>query len=55
MLAGVADGVTTSPGTARDSLHRIRALAHSEPTVYLPTHDPDAPRRLQALETVPAH
>ena len=55
MLARVADGVTTSPGTARDSLHRIRALARSEPTVYLPTHDPDAPRRLQALETAPAH
>ena len=52
MLAGVADGVTTSPATDRDTLRRIRALARSEPTVYLPTHDPDAPRRLEAMEAV---
>jgi glyoxylase-like metal-dependent hydrolase (beta-lactamase superfamily II) len=52
MLAGVADGVTTSPATDRDSLRRIRELARSEPTVYVPTHDPDAPRRLEAMEAV---
>ena len=54
MLAGVADGVTTSPATDRDTLRRIRALGRSEPTVYLPTHDPDAPRRLEAREPAPA-
>ena len=54
MLAGVADGVTTSPATDRDTLRRIRALGGSEPTVYLPTHDPDAPRRLEAREPAPA-
>ena len=53
MLAGVADGVTTSPATDRDSLRRIRELARFEPTVYLPTHDPDARRRLEAMEAAP--
>src|SRR5215208_814325 len=48
----LADGVTTSPATDRETLRRIRALARSEPTVYLPTHDPDAPRRLEAMEAV---
>jgi glyoxylase-like metal-dependent hydrolase (beta-lactamase superfamily II) len=53
MLDGVADGVTTSPVTDRDTLRRMRELARSEPTVYLPTHDPDAPRRLDAMEAAP--
>jgi N-acyl homoserine lactone hydrolase len=53
MLAGVADGVTTSPATDRDSLRQIRELTRSEPTVYLPTHDPDASRRLEAMEAAP--
>jgi N-acyl homoserine lactone hydrolase len=52
MLAGVADGVTNAPATNRDTLRRIRELARSEPTVYLPTHDPDSARRLDAMEPV---
>jgi N-acyl homoserine lactone hydrolase len=46
MLDGVADGVSPDAGTARDTLARIRELTVQRPTVYLPTHDPDAARRL---------
>jgi N-acyl homoserine lactone hydrolase len=54
MLRGAADGVTDDPATARQTLARLRELAASEPTVYLPAHDADAPRRLAAREPVPA-
>jgi glyoxylase-like metal-dependent hydrolase (beta-lactamase superfamily II) len=50
MLDGVADGVTNDAATARDTLRRLRELTRAQPTVYLPSHDPDAARRLQALE-----
>ena len=33
---------------------RIRALARQEPLVYLPTHDPEAAKRLLTTQTVPA-
>ena len=46
MLKGIADGVTNDVRTARSTLAAIRALADSRPTVYLPSHDPDSPRRL---------
>jgi N-acyl homoserine lactone hydrolase len=47
MLEGVADGVSPDAAEARETLGRIRELAAQRPTVYLPTHDPDAPRRLE--------
>jgi N-acyl homoserine lactone hydrolase len=47
MLDGVADGVSPDPARARETLGKIRELAAQRPTVYLPTHDPDAPRRLE--------
>jgi N-acyl homoserine lactone hydrolase len=50
MLAGIADGVTNDVRTARSTLAALRALAHSRPTVYLPSHDPDSPRRLASME-----
>jgi glyoxylase-like metal-dependent hydrolase (beta-lactamase superfamily II) len=46
MLDGIADGVTNDARTARSTLAALRALAHSRPTLYLPSHDPDSPRRL---------
>ena len=52
LLDDAADGVTQDPATARRTLGLIRALAASEPTVYLPSHDPDSPARLRALEPV---
>lgn len=50
MLDGIADGVTNDPHTAQSTLAALRALAHSRPTVYLPSHDPDSPRRLANME-----
>jgi N-acyl homoserine lactone hydrolase len=46
MLDGIADGVSPDPRRARESLSRIQERAAQRPTVYLPTHDPDGPRRL---------
>jgi glyoxylase-like metal-dependent hydrolase (beta-lactamase superfamily II) len=50
MLAGRIDGLAPVAGPARRTLARLRALAAERPTVVLPTHDPDAVRRLDALE-----
>ena len=52
MLDDAADGVTQDPATLRRTLGLIRALAASEPTVYLPSHDPGSAARLAALEPV---
>ena len=49
-LDDAADGVTQDPRTALRTLALIRALAAAEPTVYLPSHDPESVRRLQQLE-----
>jgi glyoxylase-like metal-dependent hydrolase (beta-lactamase superfamily II) len=54
MREGVADGVTNDPATARDTLERLQRLTQAEPTIYLPSHDPDAARRLRALESAQA-
>ncbi|HKJ01175.1 MAG TPA: MBL fold metallo-hydrolase, partial [Longimicrobiales bacterium] len=48
---GVVDGVSSMGGgedAAARTLGRIRSLAAERPTVYLPSHDPDAGRRLAA-------
>jgi glyoxylase-like metal-dependent hydrolase (beta-lactamase superfamily II) len=50
MREGIADGVTNDTATARDTLRRLQRLTQAEPTIYLPSHDPDAARRLRALE-----
>jgi N-acyl homoserine lactone hydrolase len=50
LLAGRIDGIAPSARSARRTLERLRALAAERPTVILPTHDPDAVRRLEALE-----
>jgi glyoxylase-like metal-dependent hydrolase (beta-lactamase superfamily II) len=50
MLDGLADGVTNDERTTRDTLAGLRALAHSRPTIYLPSHDPHSPRRLTTME-----
>jgi N-acyl homoserine lactone hydrolase len=46
MLSGAIDGVSDDEGNASATLAAIRALAEARPTIYLPAHDPDAPRRL---------
>jgi glyoxylase-like metal-dependent hydrolase (beta-lactamase superfamily II) len=46
LLAGKIDGVSPDVKIAKNTLERIKALATDEPLVYLPSHDPDAERRL---------
>jgi glyoxylase-like metal-dependent hydrolase (beta-lactamase superfamily II) len=41
------DGVSPNPGIARQTLDKILQYAKSEPTVYLPTHDPNSEDRLK--------
>lgn len=54
MLDGVVDGVSPDPTAARATLATIRALTTQRPTVYLPSHDPEAVARLAGREVVPA-
>jgi N-acyl homoserine lactone hydrolase len=48
MLEGALDGVAPDPKAYRATLTRLQALVARQPTVYLPTHDPEAVARLQA-------
>jgi glyoxylase-like metal-dependent hydrolase (beta-lactamase superfamily II) len=50
MLDGVTDGVSPDPTTARATLTRIQDLVGQRPTVYLPSHDPEAIARLANKE-----
>lgn len=52
LVADAVDGVCPDPDAARETMRRIRDLAADRPTVYLPTHDPDAGRRLEARQPV---
>jgi glyoxylase-like metal-dependent hydrolase (beta-lactamase superfamily II) len=54
MVQGIADGVTNDAATARDTLQRLQRLTQAQPTVYLPSHDPDAARRLREREPAQA-
>ena len=47
MREGEIDGAAVHARRARETLARIRRLVDERPTVYLPTHDPEAPARLQ--------
>ncbi len=44
------DGVSPRPSVTLRTMDRILAHASRHPTVYLPSHDPDAQRRLGASE-----
>lgn len=46
-LAGTVDGVCTGPAAYRRSLAAVRRYLRTVPTVFLPTHDPGAVRRLR--------
>lgn len=50
----VVDGVTFDQQAARQTLARILAYTQDRPTVYLPSHDPDAGERLARRQPVPA-
>lgn len=48
--AEVVDGVTYDPAVSLATLRAIKTFASGEPTMLLPAHDPDAPRRLATAE-----
>ena len=52
MVDEAIDGVAPDERAARETLHRIRELARERPLVYLPSHDPDAAKRLDARQIV---
>jgi glyoxylase-like metal-dependent hydrolase (beta-lactamase superfamily II) len=54
MLSLNVDGVAPNEGAARQTLTRLRQFAAQTPTVYLPSHDPDAARRLRDREPAQA-
>lgn len=47
------DGVSPSAAISLQSMRNILRYARSQPTVYLPTHDPDSGDRLANATTVP--
>lgn len=51
MLAGVSDGIST-PQTFT-TLRQIQAFVQDRPTVYLPSHDPEAAARLANKQVIP--
>jgi len=51
LLEQVVDGVAPDERVAQETLARLLDLARRRPTVYLPSHDPEAVRRL--TERVP--
>jgi hypothetical protein len=46
------DGVSPNAQVTRGTLHQILHLAHAQPLVYLPTHDPESAERLKEQRTV---
>ncbi len=54
LVAKQPDGVSPSPESARRTMDKILRLAASEPTVYLPSHDPNAAKRLRLRQTLVA-
>jgi N-acyl homoserine lactone hydrolase len=55
MLSGAIDGISPDEAVAQVTLTNIRKLCAKHPTIYLPTHDPQAAERLDARRSVPAH
>jgi N-acyl homoserine lactone hydrolase len=53
MLAGKVDGVSPDVATSAATLAAIKQLASQQPTIYLPTHDPDAGARLAGRTVIP--
>lgn len=50
MLAEHIDGVSNDRQTARQSLEQIHTFCRLTPTIYLPSHDPDTPDRLESQQ-----
>ena len=54
MLAGKLDGVSADERVSSATLDAIRHFVQSRPTVYLPTHDPQAAARLASRQLASA-
>ena len=54
MLAGKVDGVGSNTQVSAATLAAIKRFAATQPTIYLPTHDPESAARLAARRSVPA-
>lgn len=52
LRAKKVDGVSPNAAQALKTMETILEFARSTPTIYLPAHDPDNPRRLAAHETI---
>lgn len=52
MVNQVLDGVSPNAKTARQTLARIHEYVQTRPTVYLPSHDPEAVERLTTRQIV---
>jgi N-acyl homoserine lactone hydrolase len=52
MLRGAIDGISPDEDVARTTLANIRALCAQQPTIYLPSHDPESAERLAERRTV---
>jgi glyoxylase-like metal-dependent hydrolase (beta-lactamase superfamily II) len=52
LLQQQVDGVASDVETARRTLDNILKYTHSNPTVYLPSHDPESVQRLHAKQAV---
>lgn len=50
LAADRVDGVTYDPKVSLATFRAIKSFARQEPTILLPAHDPDGPRRLAANE-----
>lgn len=53
LLGGVVDGVSADPLAAQQTLRVIQQLTQTTPTVYLPSHDPNAALRLASRQVTP--
>ena len=53
LLDGVVDGVSGSDAQAQQTIQRIQNYLYSVPTIYLPSHDPEAVTRLTNRSVVP--
>lgn len=54
LVKDAVDGVGPDPAAEHDSHRRIMDFAAQTPTIFLPSHDPDAETRLRLGITVPA-
>ena len=50
LLEGKPDGVSPKPQVTLDTMGRILGHAKETATVYLPSHDPECPERLQGRQ-----